>query len=60
MTKKYCNNIILSKQKSFNFNILNNILKIINIDPFITSNEIKITINKKYLEKLISVVLLKL
>jgi hypothetical protein len=42
MTKKYCNNIILSKQKSFNLDILNDILKIINIDPFITRNEIKI------------------
>jgi transposase len=52
MTKKYCNNIILSKQKSFNLNILNDILKIIKIDPFITRNEIKITINKKYNIKL--------
>jgi hypothetical protein len=46
MTEKYCNNIILSKQKSFNIDILNDILKIINRNPFITRNEIKITINK--------------
>ncbi len=52
MTKKYCNDIILSKQKLFNLGILNDILKIIKIDPFITRNEIKITINKKYNIKL--------
>jgi len=52
MTMTYCNNIILSKQKSFNLDILNDILKIINIDPFITRNDIKNLINKKYNIKL--------
>ena len=49
MTEKYCNNIILSKQKSLNLDIFNVILKIINIVPFSTRNEIVIGLVIKFL-----------
>jgi len=52
MTIDYCNNIILSKQRNFNIEILNDIRKLIINDPFITRNDIINTIFKKYNIKL--------
>ena len=52
MTTEYCNSVIKSKQKKFKIDIINDVLKIINIDPFVTRNEIKITINQKHNIKL--------
>ncbi len=52
MTLTYCNNIILSKQKNFNLDIINDIMKLIDIDPFITRHDIIIAISKKYNIKL--------
>ena len=52
MTADYYKSIILSKQKTFKIDIMNDILKIINIDPFVTRNEIKIAINEKHNIKL--------
>ena len=52
ITKDYCNNIILSKQKNFNINIINDINKLIINDPFITRNDVINSIYTKYKIKL--------
>ena len=52
ITVKYCNDIILSKQKNFNIDILNDIKKLIINDPFITRSCVIDTISKKYKIKL--------
>lgn len=52
ITLNYCNDIILSKQKNFNINILNDINKLIINDPFITRNDVINSIYTKYKIKL--------
>jgi len=52
MTVNYCNDIILSKQRNFKIEILNDIHKLIINDPFINRNNIIETIFKKYNIKL--------
>ena len=52
MNIAYCNHIILSKEKSFNLELLNDINKIIEIDPFINRNDLKFIVNEKYNIKL--------
>ena len=52
ITKNYCNDILSSKQKIFSIDILNTVYKIININPFITRNEIKNIIIKDFNIKL--------
>jgi transposase len=52
MTIDYCNNIILSKQKKFNIEIINDIHKLISINPFITRNNVIDVIFKKFNIKL--------
>jgi hypothetical protein len=51
-TVNYCNDIILSKQRNFKIEILNDIRKLIINDPFITRNEIIETIYQKFKIKL--------
>ena len=52
ITVDYCNKIILSKQKIFKIDILNDINKLIIDDPFITRNDVINTIYKKHNVKL--------
>ena len=47
-TVNYCNDIILSKQRNFKIEILNDIHKLIINNPFIIRNDIIDTIFKKY------------
>jgi transposase len=51
-TVEYCNDIILSKKKNFDIEILNDIKKLIINDPFITRNNVINAIFKKYNLKL--------
>lgn len=48
ITANYYNNILLSKQKKFDIDVINDIMKIIELDPFVTRLHIKNMIIKKY------------
>ena len=52
ITTKYCNDVIQSRQKTFKVEILNDIRKIINIDPFVFRKEVIDTIFDKHKIKL--------
>ena len=52
ITAKYCNDVIKSRQKTFKVEILNDIRKIINIDPFVSRKEVIDTIFDKHKIKL--------
>jgi transposase len=52
MNVNYCQQIILSKQKSFSIELMNDIHKLVDINPFISRQEIILTIKEKFNVKL--------
>ena len=52
LTASFCKNIIKSKEKVSDLNILNSVLKIIQLDPFAKRNEIIEAIHKEHKVKL--------